>query len=74
MVSTEQVETVLSEIRPFLHPDGVDIEVVGMEGNSALAHLSVPADASAIERLMLWTGIEEGLRARIHEFDALRLV
>jgi Fe-S cluster biogenesis protein NfuA len=74
MVSTEQVETVLSNIRPFLEADGLHIEVITMEGNSAVAHLTVPTDASAGTLLSLWTGIEEGLRARIPDFDSLRLV
>ncbi len=74
MVSTEQVETVLSEIRPFLKADGVNIEVTAMEGNSALAHLTLPVDAPAGALLSLWSGIEEGLRARVPDFDHLRLV
>lgn len=74
MVSTAQVEVVLSDIRPFLRSDGLDIEVLGMDGNSALAHLSLPSDASAGTLLTLWAGIEEGLRERIPEFDSLRLV
>lgn len=74
MVSTAQVEGVVSNIRPFLQADGMNIEIIGMEGNSALAHLTLPSDESAGTLLTLWSGIEEGLRARIPEFDSLRLV
>ncbi|HUK32337.1 MAG TPA: NifU family protein [Vicinamibacterales bacterium] len=74
MVSTTQVEVVLSDIRPFLQSDGVDIEVLAMDGNSALAHLSLPSDTSAGTLLTLWTEIEQGLRERIPDFEALRLV
>ena len=74
MVSTEQIETVLSEIRPFLDADGLYIDVVATEGNSALAHITMPADTSPGVLLSLWTGIEEGLRERIPGFDSLRLV
>ena len=73
MVSTQQIETVLSGIRPFLQADGVNIEVISTEGNSAIAHLTLPADSSPAVLLSLWSGIEEGLRAHIPEFDSLRL-
>lgn len=74
MVSTEQVAAVLADIRPFLQADGLDIEVTAMEGNSALAHLTLPTNTPAAMLLGLWSGIEEGLRARIPDFDSLRLV
>jgi Fe-S cluster biogenesis protein NfuA len=72
MISTEQVEAVLSDIRPFLQADGLNIEVMSMEGDSALAHLTLPVDASPGVLLTLWSGLEEGLRARIPGFDSLR--
>ena len=73
MISTQQVEAVFADIRPFLLADGLNIEVISMEGDSAIAHLTLPVDASPGVLLSLWTGLEEGLRARIPGFDSLRL-
>ena len=35
MVTTERVEAVLARVRPFMQADGGNIELVGVEGNSA---------------------------------------
>ena len=73
MISTQQVEAVFSDIRPFLLADGLNVEVISIEGDSAVAHLTLPADAPPGALLTLWTGLEDGLRARIPGFDCLRL-
>jgi Fe-S cluster biogenesis protein NfuA len=73
VISAAQVETVPSGIRPFLEADGLNIEVISTDGNSATAHLTLPPGTSPGVLLTLWSGIEEGLRARIPGFDSLRL-
>ena len=40
MVTKERIESVLLRIRPFLQADGGDIELIDLEGNSALVRLT----------------------------------
>ena len=74
MVSTERVESVLSRIRPFLHADGGDIELLSVNGNSADVRLTGMCAGCPSAHMTLTVGVEAAIREEIPEFEMLRLV
>ena len=40
MITTEQVETILERVRPYLQADGGDIQLIRLDGNSADVRLT----------------------------------
>jgi Fe-S cluster biogenesis protein NfuA len=66
-----RVESVLEEIRPMLHSDGGDIELVAVEGRSAKVKLVGACDGCASAALTLRYGIEKKLREEIEDFEDL---
>jgi Fe-S cluster biogenesis protein NfuA len=73
MVSREQVQAVLDRVRPFLNADGGDIELVGVEGNSAAVRLTGMCAGCPSAHMTLHVGIEAALRDEIPGFDHLRV-
>jgi len=74
MITKERVESVLNRIRPFLQADGGDIEVVGVDGNSADVKLTGMCAGCPSAHMTLYLGVETALREEISEFEAVRLV
>jgi Fe-S cluster biogenesis protein NfuA len=73
MITKERVEGVLERIRPFLQADGGDIEVVGVDGNSAVVRLTGLCAGCPSAHMTLHTGVESALREEIPEFETLQL-
>jgi Fe-S cluster biogenesis protein NfuA len=73
MVSREQIQAVLDRVRPFLHADGGDIELVSVEGNSAAVRLTGMCAGCPSAHMTLHVGIETALRDEIPGFDRLRV-
>jgi Fe-S cluster biogenesis protein NfuA len=74
MIARERVEAVLDRVRPFLRSDGGDIELVGVDGNSADVRLTGMCAGCPSSHMTLHVGIEAALREEIPEFEALRVV
>ena len=67
----EKVMSVLEQVRPSLHADGGDIELVEVVGNSARVRLVGACDGCPSAALTLRFGIEKKLREEIAEFEDL---
>ena len=72
MVTRERVEGVLQRIRPFLRADGGDIELLGVEGNSADVRLTGVCAQCPSAHMTLYLGVEMALRDDMPEFETLR--
>ena len=73
MVTKERVEAVLARVRPFMQADGGDIELVGVEGNTAQVRLTGMCAGCPSAHMTLHVGIETVLREEIPEFETLRV-
>ena len=73
MVTKERVEAVLERVRPFMQADGGDIELVGVEGNSAQVRLIGMCAGCPSAHMTLHVGIETVLREEIPEFETLHV-
>ena len=73
MVTRERVEAVLQRVRPALQADGGDIELLGVEGNSADVRLSGTCSGCPSAHMTLYLGVEMALRDDMPEFENLRL-
>ena len=73
MISKERIQAVLDRVRPFLHADGGDIELVAVEGNSASVRLTGVCAGCPSAQMTLHVGIESALRDEIPEFETLRV-
>jgi Fe-S cluster biogenesis protein NfuA len=73
MVTTERVESVLARVRPFMQADGGDIELVGVEGNSAAVRLTGRCAGCPSAHMTLYLGVEMALREQIPDFESLKL-
>jgi Fe-S cluster biogenesis protein NfuA len=67
----QRVEAVLEEVRPALHADGGDIELVEVVGNSAKVRLVGACDGCPSATFTLQYGIQKRLRDAIPEFEEL---
>jgi Fe-S cluster biogenesis protein NfuA len=74
MITRERVETVLGRIRPFMQADGGDIELVDVDGNSAVVKLTGMCAGCPSAHMTLYLGVETALREEIAEFETLRLL
>lgn len=74
MITTDQVESVLTRVRPFLQADGGDIELVRLDGNSADVRLQGRCAGCPSAHMTLFLGVEAALRRAIPEFAEIRLV
>ena len=72
MVTRERVEAVLARVRPYLQADGGDIEVIEIEGNSAVVRLTGVCARCATAQMTLHLGVEAVLREAMPEFGSLR--
>lgn len=66
-----QVEAVLDQVRPALHADGGDIELVGISGRSVKVRMIGACDGCASAGFTLRLGIEKRLRDEIPDFEDL---
>ena len=73
MVIRERVESVLGRVRPFMQADGGDIELLGVDGNSADVRLTGMCAGCPSAHMTLYLGVEMALREEMPEFEALRL-
>jgi len=73
MVTKDRVESVLSRVRPFMQADGGDIELLGVEGNSASVRLTGVCAGCPSAHMTLYLGVEMALREQMPEFETLRV-
>ena len=66
-----RIEMVLESIRPALHADGGDIELVEVVGNSAKVRMTGACNGCPSAGLTLQFGIEAKLRDAISDFKDL---
>jgi Fe-S cluster biogenesis protein NfuA len=66
-----RIEAILESIRPALHADGGDIELIEVVGNSAKVRLTGACDGCPSAALTLRFGIEARLRQAIPDFEDL---
>jgi len=66
-----QVEAVLNDVRPMLHSDGGDIELVEVVGRSVKVKMTGACDGCASAGFTLRLGIEKKLRDEIPDFEDL---
>lgn len=62
MTTSEMVETVLERIRPALHADGGDIELVNLEGDLVRVRLTGACSGCPSAEMTLRVGVEGALR------------
>jgi Fe-S cluster biogenesis protein NfuA len=72
MITKERVEAVLSRVRPFMQADGGDIELLGVDGNSANVRLTGMCAGCPSAHMTLTLGVEMALREEMPEFETLR--
>jgi Fe-S cluster biogenesis protein NfuA len=60
MITREQVEAVLTKVRPYLQADGGDIELVEVTGNSAGVRLTGVCSGCPSAAITLQFGVENG--------------
>jgi Fe-S cluster biogenesis protein NfuA len=72
MITKERVEAVLSRVRPFIQADGGDIELRGIDGNSANVRLTGMCAGCPSAHMTLTLGVETALREEMPEFETLR--
>ena len=73
MIAKPRVEAVLDRVRPFLRADGGDIELLGVDGNSASVRLTGVCAGCPSAQMTLHLGVETALREAIPEFETLHL-
>ncbi len=74
MIARDRIETILNRVRPFLQADGGDIQLLGVEGNSADVRLTGMCAGCPSAHMTLHVGVESAIREEIPEFETLRLV
>jgi Fe-S cluster biogenesis protein NfuA len=72
MITKERVELVLARVRPFMQADGGDIQLLGIEGNSADVRLTGMCAGCPSAHMTLYLGVEMALREAMPEFETLR--
>ena len=66
-LTTENVETVLNELRPFLMADGGNVEIVEIDGPIVKVRLQGACGSCPSSTMTLKMGIERKLREAIPE-------
>jgi Fe-S cluster biogenesis protein NfuA len=74
MVSRDQIESVLSRIRPLMQADGGDIELVDVRDNNAHVRLTGMCAGCPSAHMTLYMGVEMALRDEIKDFQELVVV
>jgi Fe-S cluster biogenesis protein NfuA len=72
MITKERVELVLARVRPFMQADGGDIQLLGIDGNSADVRLTGMCAGCPSAHMTLYLGVEMALREAMPEFETLR--
>ena len=67
----DRIEAVLDDVRPALHSDGGDIELIEVVGNSAKVRLTGACNGCPSAAFTLRYGIEKRLKDEIPEFEDL---
>jgi Fe-S cluster biogenesis protein NfuA len=66
MQLAQQIETVLDTIRPYLHADGGDVELVEVQENlDVILRLTGACSSCSMSEMTMTAGIEESLRKSI---------
>jgi len=73
MVTKERIQGVLDRVRPFLQADGGDIELLGVEDNSARVRLTGVCAGCPSAHMTLYLGIETAIREEMPEFEGLHV-
>lgn len=73
-LNTENVETVLDELRPFLIADGGNVELVEIEGPKVRLRLQGACGSCPSSTMTLRMGIERKLRDTIPEITEVEQV
>ena len=73
MVTKERVEAVLHRVRPFLQADGGDIELLGLDGNTANVRFTGVCAGCPSAEMTLYLGIETAMKDEMPDFEGLRL-
>lgn len=66
-----RIEAILDDVRPALHSDGGDIELIEVVGNSAKVRLTGACNDCPSTAVTLRYGIERRLKDEIPEFEDL---
>jgi Fe-S cluster biogenesis protein NfuA len=70
-LTRDQVEVALNRIRPFLHADGGNIELLEVVGNSVHVKLMGACSGCPASAMTLRHGVERILREELPEFEEL---
>jgi len=72
MQLTEHIESVLDTIRPYLHADGGDVELVEVQSNmDVILRLTGNCSSCNMSEMTMTAGIEETLRKSIPELGKI---
>ncbi len=68
----EHIETVLDTIRPYLHADGGDVELVEVSSNrDVVLRLTGNCSSCNMSEMTMTAGIEESLRRSIPDLGSI---
>jgi Fe-S cluster biogenesis protein NfuA len=73
-LTTENVETVLDEMRPYLMSDGGNVELVGLDGPVVKLRLQGACGSCPSSAMTLRMGIERRLKEMIPEISEIEQV
>jgi Fe-S cluster biogenesis protein NfuA len=74
MVTPEGVEAVIARLRPLLHSDGGDIELVDITRNGARVRMTGNCVGCPSAAMTLYVGLEWALKEAMPEFEELIVV
>jgi Fe-S cluster biogenesis protein NfuA len=74
MVTPERVEAVIARLRPLLHQDGGDIQLVEVMGNRASVRLMGNCANCPSASMTLYVGLEWALKEDMPDFEELLVV
>jgi Fe-S cluster biogenesis protein NfuA len=70
-----QIDTVLDTIRPYLHADGGDVEIVEVTAtNDVILRLTGNCSSCNMSEMTMTAGIEESLRRSIPELGTISAI
>jgi Fe-S cluster biogenesis protein NfuA len=72
MPLTLKIESVLDTIRPYLHADGGDVELVEVQSNNdVILRLTGACSSCSMSEMTMTAGIEESLRKSIPDLGKI---
>jgi Fe-S cluster biogenesis protein NfuA len=75
MQLSNQIEEVLNTIRPYLHADGGDVELVEVSSNKDVTlRLTGNCSSCSMSEMTMTAGIEESLRRAIPDLGDIRAI